>query len=126
MTLGVVFIPVVIFVLWFAWEMLRDDTPQFFPINEPSGEYVISKNSGIFVVDYRGPNAFSVIDTDNDGTISVVVGKTAYDLEQYLGKQVVITKGSFRGRFREQCIASRCTAIGGPYAAVVIEEMYEK
>lgn len=115
------------FVIWFIWNIVTDKPPQFFPFNELQGEYSIVRpyGSDIFMVKYKGPNAFSGISQDTDGTISVIVGKTKYDLHQYLGKKVFLTKGDFRGSFTTQCIANNCKEIGGPYVAVVIDEMEE-
>lgn len=111
---------VILLLVWFIWDgFIKDKTPQFFPINEQQGEYSIIKSSDdVFMVKYSGPKAFSDIS-------SVMIGKTDYDLNQYLGKKVLITKGSFKSGFTQQCIASICKDIGGPYAAIVIQKMEE-
>ena len=119
---------VVFFIAWFIWYgFIKDQTPQFFPFNELQGEYSIVRTSdnGIFMVKYKGPNEFLGINKDMDGAIFVIVGKTDYDLNRYLGKKVILTKGNFKGNFTKQCIANNCKNIGGPYAAAVIEKMEE-
>lgn len=124
--IGVFFITC--FVTWFVWRgFIRDNTPQFFPFNELRGEYNIDKSSdiGIFIVKYKGPNSFTGLNQESDGSISVMIGRTNYDLNQYLGKKVLLIKGNFKSGFTKQCVASKCVDIGGPYAGVVIEEMEE-
>jgi len=122
------FILLALFITWFVWDgFIRDKTPQFFPFNELQGDYSIIKSldSGIFMVKYKGPNSFTGFNQDDDGSISVIIGRTNYDLNQYLGKKVLLTKGNFEGGFTKQCVAGNCVGIGGPYAAVVINEMEE-
>ena len=124
--LGLALISVVFFIAWFIWYgFIKDQTPQFFPFNELQGEYSIVKDNDIFMVRYKGPNSFSGISHETDNSISVIVGETNYDLNRYLNKKVFLTKGNFKGHFTKQCIANNCKDIGGPYAAVVIEEMKE-
>ena len=124
----IVLIFIASFIAWFTWDgFIRDKTPQFFPFNELRGNYSIIKSSkdGIFMVKYEGPNSFTGLNQDNDGSISVMIGRTNYDLNQYLGKNVLLTKGNFKSGFTKQCVASNCVDIGGPYAAVVIDKMEE-
>lgn len=118
LVIGLIFIA--FFIAWFVWDgFVRDKTPQFFPFNQQQAEYSIIKSAnGIYSVKYSGPNDFS-------GINSVIIGKTDYDLSQYLEKKIFITKGSFKSGFTKQCVANNCVDIGGPYAAVVIDEMEE-
>ncbi len=110
---------VLAFSIWFVWEIYTDKPPEFFPFNESAADYLIKKeNNGMFVVNYKGPNTFN-----NENKVSIVVGKTDYDLEQYIGKKIIITKGSFENNFTKQCIKEKCIDIGGPYAGVVIDEI---
>ena len=53
------------------------------------------------------------------------MGKTDYDLNQYLNKKIYITKGDFKDGFSKQCIANKCIDTSGPYTGLVIEKMAE-
>ncbi len=119
---------IALFIAWFVWDgFIREKTPQFFPFNELQGDYSIikSSDSGIFMIKYKGPNSFTGLNQDNDGSISVIIGRTNYDLNQYLGKKVILTKGNFKSGFTKQCVVSNCVDIGGPHATVIIDEMKE-
>ncbi len=118
---------VLIFLTVFIWyNFIRDNTPQFFPFNETRGEYTIAKETGtnIFEVKYIGPNSFTSTE-NSDLSVTVIVGKSNVELEPYLGKKVMITKGEFQSGFTKQCIINTCIGIGGPYAAVIINEIHE-
>lgn len=113
---------ITLLIVWFVWDgFIRDNTPEFFPINEQKGQYSIIKSpSGIFEIQYAGPGALN-----DEGHISVLVGKTNYNLNDYVGKAIRITKGKFISGYTEQCITDVCTNIGGPYAVINIEELVE-
>jgi len=116
----VIIAAVLIFFIWFVWDgFIKDKTPTFFPINEKMGQYsIIKSQKGIFSVKYTGPNIY-----DNSNSISVIVGKTNYDLNKYIGKKIIITKGEFAGGHKKQCTAFFCIDIGGPYAVINIDEL---
>jgi hypothetical protein len=54
-------------------------------------------SSGIFEVEYSGPETFN-----NQNTISVLIGKTSHNLNNYIGKKVRITKGKFVSGYTER------------------------
>ncbi len=121
---GIIVVGFVIFFGWFIWYwFFRDQTPQFFPINEPNGDYRIIKEP-YFQVQYTGPKTLEI--TPNGiGSVTVMVGESTVDLSQYIGKKVILTKGKFYSGFTTQCILRKCVDIGGPYAAVIIEGIKE-
>lgn len=110
------------FIILFVWDgFIRDKTPQLFPINLAEGQYTIRKNSsGILEVEYSGPETFN-----NQNIISVLVGKTSHNLNNYIGKKVRITKGKFVSGYTKQCIDDACVDIGGPYSVINVEELIE-
>ena len=97
--------------------------PKFFPFNQSSAEYTILKDSpeSPYMVGYKGPGACCV-GVNQNGYIAIIVGSTTYDLSQFVGKKVLISKGKFISS-NTQCIADSCTKLAGPYAVVNIDDM---
>lgn len=118
----VLLVVIVALVTWFIWDgFIKDKTPNFFPINDQSGQYTIIENQeGIFEVKYSGQQTFN-----GSNTITTMVGNTNYNLKQLINKPVIVTKGKFASGYKQQCIVSNCRDIGGPYAVINIEELVE-
>ena len=120
---GFIILSIVVFAIYFIWTVKNQKEPRFFPFDEPSAEYSIVKTSedAPFMVKYKGPNAFP-LNPNSDGSISVIIGKTKYNLDEFLGKNIYISKGDFVSS-SQQCIANTCKDIAGPYVVVNIDEI---
>lgn len=129
---------VILFVFWFVRAIFTDDTPEFFPLNNSKARYTIMKSSKVvqgndekeatnsyefpqpnYYVEYRGDSVW--LDDTNNKFFRIIVGNSKVDLEPFIGKDVMITKGKFVGSSK-QCIVNKCIDIG-PYAVLDIYEL---
>lgn len=126
-------IGVILFVGWFIWGIATDKLPQFFPLNNSRARYTIVRYSKVqmssekvatdspelpeprYYVEYRGDNVFM-----GYKFFRIMVGNSKIDLEPFIGKDVIITKGEFVGSGK-QCIVNKCIDIAGPYAVLDID-----
>lgn len=127
---------VVLFVGWFLWTIIANDQPQFFPLNNSNARYTIVKSSKLgqgwvekvatnstelpaprYYVEYRGDGVFA--DDQNKHFFRVTVGNSKVDLEPFIGKDVLVTKGKFVNSSK-QCIAGKCIDIYGPFVVLDI------
>lgn len=129
----------ILFVGWFIWAIFTDEElPQFFPLNNTKARYTIVKSSKSldqsyeekiatdsyklreprYYVEYRGNDVFG--DDHKRNFFRINVGNSKVDLEPFIGKDVVITKGKFVDSSK-QCIVNKCIDIGG----WVVLDIYE-
>lgn len=130
---------VLLFVGWFVWAIVSEDQPQFFPLNNSKARYTIVKSSKMgqgwdekeatnsselpeprYYVEYRGNNVFA--DDHNNNFFRVTVGNSKIDLEPFIGKDVVVTKGKFVSSSK-QCIVYKCIDIYGPFVVLNVDEL---
>jgi hypothetical protein len=114
------------------WGILMDEPPQFFPLNNPQGTYVITKNcpsqgweenttsnTHTYCVNYKGSDVFMNEEHGNKNFFSVMVGKSTIDLKEFEDKPITSIQGKFVGSSK-QCIVDQCTEIGGPFVLLNI------
>lgn len=126
---GIILVPIILFTLWFIWTIYtQKENPQFFPFNEPKGHYSIVtddfnvSSSPLYMLKYEGLGIYS--GPQVNGSISIFVGKTSYDLKKYVGREIVVTSGDFVS-LTQQCIAGTCKNLPGRYAVVNIDGIKE-
>jgi hypothetical protein len=124
---------------WFVWAIVTDEPPQFFPLNNSQARYTIVKSSIMgqgwdkkeatnsselpeprYYVEYRGEDVLA--DDHNENFFRVTVGKSKVELEPFIGKDVMVTRGKFVSSSR-QCIVDRCIDIYGPFVVLNIDEL---
>lgn len=135
----VIFLTVIclsIFVGWFIWEIATDEPPQFFPLNNPQGEYRITKkcpggqgwvekpqlSDNGYCLEYKGPDVFLNDNHGNTNYFSITIGKSPIDLEAYVDKRVKNIKGKYTSSSK-QCIQNKCIEIYGPLVVVDIDKL---
>ncbi len=134
--LGLIFTIIFFFAIGvFFWKYFLDIPPQFFPLNNAQGEYIITKqcpiqgwdetpvqNREIYCVNYKGDN---VVLNDQHGSknfFSVTVGKTALDLQSFEDKPAIITNGRFVSASM-QCVQNVCKSIDEPLVVLDVDEV---
>ncbi len=124
------------FLAWFIWLIVTDKPPSFFPLNNSSAEYTVSKKCSHgqgwneddetqdkgFCIEYKGNNVFMNDSSGNTNFFRITVGKSKIDLEPFVGKEVKNVKGNFVTS-NKQCINNRCIDIGGAYVVLDISEL---
>ena len=124
------------FVGWFVYEIVTDEPPNFFPLNEAQAEYKITKNcpngqgwieqtqaqGNVYCLEYRGNNVLWKEDHDNSNFFSITIGRSNINLESYIGKKVKNIKGKYTISGK-QCIKNKCVDISGPYVVVNINRL---
>ncbi len=132
----ILFSIVLFFIGWFAWLIYTDEPPQFFPLNNPEGEYKISKkcpggqgwgeningSNNLYCVEYRGSGVFMDEESGNTHFFRVTVGKSKIDLDPYIEKKIKVIEGQFVSSSK-QCILDNCSDIGGPYVVLNINNI---
>jgi hypothetical protein len=127
---------VIVFVGWFVYAIVTDAPPSFFPLDNPRGEYKITRNCPngqgwteqfqgqgyAYCVEYRGPDVFMNDESGNTNFFRITVGKSNIGLEQFVGKQVRIVKGKYVSSSK-QCIKNNCVNINGPYVVLNIDNL---
>ncbi|MEX2012975.1 MAG: hypothetical protein WD967_01065 [Candidatus Levyibacteriota bacterium] len=115
---------VFIFIGLFAWGIITDKPPDFFPLNNSQGEYKITKNcpdgqgwqeqfqgqGNLYCVEYKGPHVFWIDEGENTNFFRITVGKTDINLEQFNGKRVKNIEGKF-SYDSKQCIQDKCVNV---------------
>lgn len=131
LSLGIIFCAIHLLVTFF-----QDETPHFFPLDNPHGEYTITKKcphgQGIikkynivgeaYCLEYRGEGVIATEPQINNDFFRITIGRSDIDLEQLNGKQVKNLTGKFTGS-SQQCINEKCIDIGGPYAVLDITSL---
>lgn len=124
------------FAAWFAYEIITDKPPTFFPLNHPQGQYQISKicphgqgwteqTSGQgngYCVEYKGPEVLMNEENGNTNFFRITVGKSKIDLEPLVGKTVKSIQGEYDSS-SQQCYQNNCLEIGGPFVVLNIESI---
>lgn len=137
--LVIVLLAIFAFIGWFVRSILNDDPPQFFPLNKAESRYTIIKSSKLmqgwgethaadvvelqqqrYYVEYRGDGVF--MNEQNRNFFRVTVGDSKVDLEPFIGKDVLITKGEFVSSTK-QCIVGKCIDIRAPFVVLNIDEI---
>lgn len=132
----VVALGLIVFVGWFLYEIVTDEPPNFFPLNDAQAEYRITKNcpngqgwieqaraqGNAYCLEYRGNNVLWKEDHSNSHFFSVTIGKSNINLETYIGKKVKNVKGKYTSSVK-QCIQNKCVNISGPYVVVNIDSL---
>jgi len=132
----IIAICILIFICWFVWALYTDEPPHFFPLNNPKGEYLITKNcpggqgwdkkqvgeSNAYCVEYAGPDVFMNEKEGNSGFFRITVGKSNIDLEPFLNKKVKNIEGKYT-QSSKQCIQGKCTHIYGPLVVLNIDKL---
>ena len=125
-----------IFVGWFVYEIVADEPPIFFPLNDTQAEYRITKScpngqgwvdqtqaqGNAYCLEYRGNNVLMKEDHGNSNFFSITIGRSDINLETYIAKKVKNVKGKYTSSGK-QCIQNKCIDIGGPYVVVNIDSM---
>lgn len=125
-----------VFAGWFIYEIVTDEPPNFFPLNDAQAEYRITKNcpdgqgwveqtqsqGNAYCLEYRGNNVLWKEDHSNSNFFSITIGKSNINLETYIGKKVKNVKGTYTSSGK-QCIQNTCVDISGPYVVVNIDSM---
>ncbi|MEX2028421.1 MAG: hypothetical protein WD988_02880 [Candidatus Curtissbacteria bacterium] len=124
----------------FVWSFLTDNHARFFPINNSDGRYTIVKSSKLlqgseeeeranfpglpeplYYVEYRGDGVLKIDKEDGD-FFRVTVGNSKVELESFIGKDVIVTKGKFVGSSK-QCIVNKCTDIRSSFVVLDIDAL---
>lgn len=122
-----------------AFEIVTDEPPQFFPLDNPAGEYTITKmcpgaqgwqeNNGSSVaatlgycVEYKGRDIFMNKENGSSNFFRITVGKSAIPIESLVGKRVKNIHGHFVSSSK-QCISGKCIDIGGPVVVLNIDNL---
>jgi hypothetical protein len=127
---------IVVFSVWIAWEFITDAPPQFFPLDNPKGEYRLTKmcpngqgwNNSLYSqdkgysIEYTGTGIFMSQDQANSSFYRICVGKSSVDLEPIMGKKIKKITGDFVSSSK-QCVLDRCIEIGGPLVVLNIEKI---
>lgn len=126
---------ILIFLGWFIWAVLNDEPPQFFPLHNSQGTYLITRKcpgqgnterfhpkGAIYCVNYKGSGIFMNEENGNTNFFSVTVGKSKVDLKKFEDKQVKNIKGKFVTSSK-QCIEDHCVNIKGPYVVLDIDTL---
>jgi hypothetical protein len=127
---------IVIFISWFIWEIVTDRPPIFFPLNNPQGEYKITKGcpmeqgwneqimnpSNEYCVEYKGPDVFMNSEYGNTNFFRITVGKSNINLKEFEGKKVKNIQGQYVSSDK-QCIQNKCVDIGGPLVVLDIDKL---
>lgn len=120
---------------YIAYEFATDKPPQFFPLNNPDGDYMVTKGcpngqgwnrlsaGGVdnYCIEYQGTGVFGY-KNDVEAFYRITVGKSQVGLEQYVGRKVKNISGEFSPT-SQQCIQTKCTEIGGPFVALDINTL---
>lgn len=124
------------FVGWFVYEIVTDEPPNFFPLNDVEAEYKITKNcpngqgwveqtqlqGNAYCLEYRGNNVLWKEDHSNSNFFSITIGKSNVNLETYIGRKVKNVRGKYTNSGK-QCIQNKCVDINGPYVVVNIDSL---
>lgn len=123
----------------FIYGIVTDQPPKFFSLDDPQGEYTITKNcpdargweeqsqynnSGdAYCLEYKG-NHVLWIDASNPKPtfFRIPVGNSTIDLAPLVGKQVRNVKGKFVSSSK-QCIQEKCTSFNGSIIALNIDTL---
>ncbi len=71
-----------------------------------------------YYVEYRGDGVFS--DDQHNNFFRATVGNSKVDLEPFIGKDVLVTKGKFVSSSK-QCIVDKCIDIYGPFVVLNVD-----
>ncbi|MBI2327509.1 hypothetical protein HYU92_04280 [Candidatus Curtissbacteria bacterium] len=127
---------VIVFVGWFIYAIVTDAPPSFFPLDNPQGEYTITKvcpagqgnieqvvsPGNAYCVEYRGNEVFTGDSNTKSTFFRITIGNSKVDLEPYVGKEVKNIKGKYVGSSK-QCIQNNCVDIGGPFVVLNIDSL---
>ncbi len=133
---GIIFTVTLFFLLGVSlWKFFTAVPPQFFPLNNPQGGYIITKqcpvqgwnaspvqNREIYCVTYKGEGVVSDGLNSTNNFFSVTVGKTSIDLQPFEDKPVMIIQGKFVSATM-QCVQNVCKNIDGPLVVLNIDEL---
>jgi hypothetical protein len=139
----IVFLSIGVFFLWFVWQLINEQPPEFFPLDNHLARYTIIKSSTLFqgwdkgamrsysqvpdldsryYVEYRGEGVFN--DEKKNNFFRITVGNSKVDLSTFIDKDVRIIKGKFVSSSK-QCIVNNCVDIYGPYIVLDIDSIQE-
>lgn len=136
LTVGIIVgIGIFAFFGWFVWEIATDEPPHFFPLNNPQGEYRITKRcpggqgweekphlqGKGYCLEYKGPDVFLNEEHGKTNYFSITIGKSRIDLEPFVGKMVKNVKGKYTSS-STQCIQNKCIDIYGPIVVLDIDK----
>jgi uncharacterized protein YbdZ (MbtH family) len=120
----------------FLWLGFHDDTPHFFPLNNPNGEYMVTKNcpggqgwkeqvedkGKAYCIEYKGKEVFLNKESGSTNFFRITVGKSMTDLQPYLNKKVKNIQGEYKSSSK-QCIQQKCIDISGPLVVLDIDHL---
>ncbi len=130
----VIAVATVAFMSYFAWSLMTDQPPDFFPFDDPEATYTVTKRNDRYMLlyDSKGDRNTTYVCDQMSGTtscrtevnrnIEVMIGNSDTELEPLVGKSVKIT-GDFVSS-NKQCIAGKCQDIGN-WAVLDIHSIIE-
>jgi len=123
----------VVFVGLFVYLIFTEGPPNFFPLDDSTAEYTITKNcpNGQGWVKQMQDQGFAYCleydnvrgkENGNTNFFRITIGKSNLNLETYLDKKVKNIKGKYVNSSK-QCIQNKCVDFAGPYAVLNIDKL---